>query len=46
MEKTKVNPTQSAGAEEYTDCIPTERWDPLLSNECPDYDIKPSDGGA
>ena len=32
---------QSAGAVEYTNCIPTERKDP--TKECPDNDTKQSD---
>ena len=35
---------QSAGAVEYTDCTSAEGYDPPLSNECPVYDNKQSDG--
>ena len=37
-------PAQSTGTVEYTDCISIEGLDP--TNECPGYDIKPSDGEA
>ena len=37
--------TQLAGAVEYSDCTFAEGQDPL-SNECPEYDIKQSDGVA
>ena len=39
------SPAQSAGVVKYTKCIPTE-GKPHSHNECPRYDIKPSDGEA
>ena len=36
--------TQSAGAVEYTDCIPTEGYN--SPNECPVYDPKQTNGEA
>ena len=38
----KLHMVKSAGAEEYTDCISTERLD--SPNECHRYKIKKSDG--
>ena len=37
---------QSSEAVEYTNCIAAEGWDHSPANECPGYDIKPSDGEA
>ena len=35
---------QSVGTVEYADCTSAEEWN--LSNKCPWYDTKPSDGKA